>query len=125
MYRWTHFRGSAVMAALSAIDSALWDILGKHHSAPVHELLGGKVRNKARAYYHVFGRTKDELYAGVKSAKEQGFSAVGHLTPFLDSPRGEAYYESYARKIGDAVETVRRYREIAGPDMDQIGGAHV
>ncbi|MDB5527358.1 MAG: mandelate racemase/muconate lactonizing enzyme family protein [Devosia sp.] len=118
MYRWAHFRGSAIMGALSAIDIALWDILGQHHNAPIHELLGGKVRNKARAYYHVFGRTKEELYAGVKSAREQGFTAVGHLTPFLDTPREEPFFQSYARKIGDAVETVARYREIAGPDMD-------
>lgn len=118
MYRWAHFRGSAIMAALSAIDIALWDIFGKYHGAPIHALLGGKVRNKARAYYHVYGTTKEELYAGVQSARDQGFTAVGHLTPFLDSPRDEPYYESYSRKIGDAVETVRRYREIAGPDMD-------
>lgn len=118
MYRSAHFRGSAIMAALSAIDIALWDIAGKHYNAPIHALLGGKVRDKARAYYHVFGTTKDELFAGVKHAREAGFTAVGHLTPFLDSPRDEPYFESYARKIGDAVDTVRQYREIAGPDVD-------
>jgi galactonate dehydratase len=118
MYRWAHFRGSVVMAAISAIDIALWDILGRHHGVPVHALLGGKVRNKARAYYHVFGTTKDELYDGVHQAKEMGFTAVGHLTPFLDAPRDEPYYQSHVRKIDEAVETVARYREIAGREMD-------
>jgi galactonate dehydratase len=118
MYRWAHFRGAAIMGALSALDIALWDIAGKHYGAPVHALLGGKLRDRARAYYHVFGTTKDELYEGVARARDAGYTAVGHLTPFLDSPRSEPYYESYARKIGDAVETVRRYREIAGPDVD-------
>jgi len=118
LYRWAHFRGSAIMAALSAIDIALWDILGKFYNAPVHALLGGKIRDKARTYYHVFGTTKEELYANVKHARDLGFTAVGHLTPFLDSPRTEPYYESYSRKIEDAVETVRNYREIAGPDVD-------
>jgi galactonate dehydratase len=118
MYRWAHFRGSVIMGALSAIDIALWDIAGKHYQAPVHALLGGKVRNKARSYAPIYGRTKEELFAGVERAKERGFTAVGHLTPFLDSPRSEPFFEAHVRKIGDAVETVRRYRDIAGPDMD-------
>ena len=118
MYRWAHFRGSAVMAAISAIDIALWDIAGKHFGAPVHQLLGGKVRDKARCYYHVFGETKEQLFSGIREAKEMGFTAVGHLTPFLDSKREEPFYQSHAQHIGDAVDTVRQYRDIAGREMD-------
>src|SRR5712692_2037823 len=58
LYRCTHFRGAAIMGALSAIDIALWDIAGKHFGVPSYQLLGGKVRDKARVYYHVFGQTK-------------------------------------------------------------------
>jgi len=58
LYRWSHFRGSAIMAALSAIGIALWDIAGKHFCAPIHALLGGRIRHKARAYYHVFARRR-------------------------------------------------------------------
>ncbi len=72
MYRWSHFRGSAVMAAISAIDIALWDIMGKHFDAPVHALLGGKVRDKARAYYHVFGETKEELFRRYRAGQAIG-----------------------------------------------------
>lgn len=118
MYRWTHFRGSVVMGAISALDIALWDIAGQHFEAPVHALLGGKVRDRARVYDHVFGQTSDELCEGIDDSRAQGFTAVGHLTPFLDSPRDEPYFETHARKIGDAVEAVRRYREVAGPDVD-------
>ncbi len=118
LYRWTHFRGSVVMGALSAIDIALWDIAGKHYGAPVHRLLGGPVRRRARVYYHVFGQTTDKLCEGIADAREKGFTAVGHLTPFLDSPREEPYFEAYARKIGDAAAAVRRYRDVAGPDVD-------
>jgi galactonate dehydratase len=106
------------MGALSALDIALWDILGQYYRAPVHALLGGKVRDKARAYYHVFGETKEQLFDGVRRAKDAGFTAVGHLTPFLDSPRDEPFYQTHVRKIADAVETVRKYREIAGDDVD-------
>src|SRR5437016_12177323 len=45
------WRGGIVSStALSAIDQALWDIKGKKLGAPVHELLGGKVRDKVRCY---------------------------------------------------------------------------
>lgn len=118
MYRSAHFRGSAIMAAISAIDIALWDIAGKHFDAPVHALLGGKVRERARCYYHVFGETKEELFEGVRQAKGMGFTAVGHLTPFLDSRREEPYYQSHVELIADAVETVAAYRDIAGREVD-------
>ena len=75
------------MGALSAIDIALWDIAGKHFGVPCYQLLGGKCRDKARVYYHVFGQTKEELIQGCKQAKDMGFTAVGHLTPFLDEGR--------------------------------------
>ena len=48
MYRFSHFRGAAIMGAISALDIALWDIAGKHFGVPVHQLLGGKTRDKAR-----------------------------------------------------------------------------
>ncbi len=44
------------------------------------------MRDRARVYYHVFGETKEELIQGCIAAKEEGFTAVGHLTPFLLSP---------------------------------------
>ncbi len=118
MYRFSHFRGSAIMGALSAIDIALWDIMGKHFQAPVYQLLGGKVRDKARVYYHVFGDTKEKLISGIIQAKKDGFTAVGHLTPFLDENRNERYFKTHADKIDDAIETVKNYREAVGNDVD-------
>ncbi|MBX6772086.1 MAG: galactonate dehydratase [Chloroflexi bacterium] len=118
MYRCSHFRGAAIMGALSAIDIALWDIAGKHFGVPVYQLLGGKCREKARVYYHVFGRTTEELVQGCIEAKRRGFTAVGHLTPFLDEPRSVPYFKTHASKISDAIETVRLYREAVGNDVD-------
>jgi len=94
MYRASHFRGAAIMGALSAIDIALWDIAGKHFGVPVYQLLGGKTRDKARVYYHVFGRTREQLVQGCVAAKEKGFTAVGHLTPFADEPREILYFKT-------------------------------
>ena len=114
LYRSTHFSGAAIMGALSAIDIALWDIAGKYFGVPCYQLLGGKCRDKARVYQHVFGGTKEKLVQGCVEAKRQGFTAVGHLTPFLDESRDVPYFKTYAAKIQDAVDTVRRYREATG-----------
>lgn len=118
LYRWNAFRGAAIMGALSAIDIALWDIAGKHYGVPVHRLLGGPTRQKARVYYHVFGQTREELVKGCIDAKQRGFTAVGHLTPFTDDPRDKPYFKTHAAKIGDAIETVRQYRQAVGDDVD-------
>ena len=118
MYRFSHFRGAAIMGALSAIDIALWDIAGKHFEVPVYQLLGGKVRDRARVYYHVFGSTREELVTGVGDAKRQGFTAVGHLTPFLDAAREERYFKTHVDKITDAIGAVGQYRAAVGNDVD-------
>lgn len=118
LYRWNAFRGAAIMGALSAIDIALWDIAGKHFGVPCYQLMGGPTRDRARVYYHVFGSTREELVQGCIGAKEAGFTAVGHLTPFTDDPRDEPYFKTHAQKIGDAIETVRQYREAVGDDVD-------
>ena len=118
LYRCTHFRGAAIMGALSAVDIALWDIAGKFFGVPVYQLLGGKCRDKARVYGHVIGSTKEELLKGCVQAKAEGFTAVGHLTPFLDESRNVPYYKTHTDKIQDAVQTVAAYREAVGDEVD-------
>ncbi len=119
MYRAYHFRGSAIMGAISGIDIALWDIAGKYFNCPVYQLLGGKVRDKARTYYHVFGKTLESMVQNLKEAKAMGFTAVGHLSPFLDAPRSQVYDEGpFVKKIGNAVARVAAYREAVGDDVD-------
>ncbi|HYW89995.1 MAG TPA: mandelate racemase/muconate lactonizing enzyme family protein, partial [Chloroflexota bacterium] len=118
LYRSTHFRGAAIMGALSAIDIALWDIAGKHFGVPVHQLLGGPTRHKARVYYHVLGETIESLVEGCRQAKQRGFTAVGHLSPFGDEPRSQPYFKTHAAKIGQAVDAVRQYREAVGDEVD-------
>lgn len=118
LYRWTHFRGAAIMGALSAIDIALWDIAGKYFSVPTYQLLGGKTRDKARVYYHVFGDTKEKLIQGCREAKRQGFTAVGHLTPFLDEEHDVPFFKTHVDKMRDAIDTVAQYRDAVGRDVD-------
>ncbi len=118
MYRFSHFRGAAIMGALSALDIALWDIAGKHFGVPVYQLLGGKTRDKARVYYHVSGDTREGLVREVKAARDAGFSAVGHLTPFLDEPRDIPYFKTHVEKMRDAIEAVGAYRDAVGDEVD-------
>ena len=119
MYRSFHFRGAAIMGAISAIDIALWDIAGKYYGCPVYQLLGGKVRDKARVYYYVGGGDIDSMVKNLKEAKAKGFTAVGHLSPFLNEPRTQVYNEvSFAKKIENAIERVGAYREAVGNDVD-------
>lgn len=118
MYRAFHFRGSAIMGALSAIDIALWDIAGKYLNVPVYQLLGGKCRNKARVYYHVLGGSTGLVIQKLKEAKSKGFTAVGHLNPFLDESRDKPYFETHAQKIGRAIERVGLFRDAVGDEVD-------
>ena len=118
MLRANHFTGTAINGAVSAIDIALWDIKGKHLGVPVYELLGGKMRTKARLYGHVKGRTRESLIEEAVRLKNEGFTAIGHLNPLLDEDENTPYFQTHAQKIEDAAETVRLLREAVGPSVD-------
>ncbi|WP_110654713.1 mandelate racemase/muconate lactonizing enzyme family protein [Salinicola halimionae] len=118
LYRSFHFRGAAIMGAISAIDIALWDIAGQWFDAPIHTLLGGESRKKVRAYYHVSGETTEELIDECVKAKSQGYTAVGHLSPFLDEPRSKPYFMPYAQMINEAADRVAKLRDAVGDEVD-------
>jgi galactonate dehydratase len=124
MQRFAHFKGTAVNSAVSAVDIALWDIKGKAYGVPVWELLGGKIRDKARVYGHVYESTPSATVEACVRLKEKGFTAIGHLNPFLDEDEDSLYFKSFTRKIGDAVENVRRFREAVGEDVDLLLEIH-
>jgi galactonate dehydratase len=118
MLRANHFTGGAITGAVSAIDIALWDIKGKYFNVPVYELLGGKMRHKARLYGHVKGRSIEKLVEEAVRLKQAGFTALGHLNPLLDEDETTPYYKSHADKIETAIDNVRRLREAVGPKVD-------
>ena len=77
IYRNGCYRGSAVlMSAISGIDQALWDILGKYHDAPVHALLGGAQRDRIRCYGWIGGDRPGGLIAGAHDAMTRGYTAA-------------------------------------------------
>ena len=77
LYRWTHFRGSLIMGALSAIDIALWDIAGKARREPVAKLLGGMFRTRVEAYATGFYRIKGQGEAARLAQEAEGHVAKG------------------------------------------------
>ena len=118
MMRFSNFTGAAINGAISAIDIALWDIKGKQLGVPIYELLGGKVRDKARVYGHCKGRTADKLVAHAERLKREGYTALGCMNPFLDEGFEQPWYLSHADKMHQGVDNVRRIREAVGSSVD-------
>jgi galactonate dehydratase len=76
-YRGGFYRGGPVMmSAISGLDQALWDLKGKALGVPAWQLMGGKVRDRIRAYAWIGGDRPDDVAAACEVRKSQGFSAV-------------------------------------------------
>jgi galactonate dehydratase len=117
--------GSTVQSAISAIDIALWDIVGQKLGVPVYKLIGGKVNEKLR-YYRSGGlgatRSADAYREGAKQMAAEGSIAV-KFDPFGDSP-DETLATSLNRSVdrremSGALELVRGVRE--GAPLLEIG----
>jgi mannonate dehydratase len=77
LYRGAYWRrGPVTMAAIGAIDVALWDIKGKALNTPVYNLLGGQSRQGLLVYTHANGRDVPETLDSVRKAVEEGYLAV-------------------------------------------------
>jgi len=115
MYRGGFWRGGVIQcSAISGIDQALWDIKGKKLGVPVHELLGGKVRDKVRVYTHV--SDADEARALV----DQGYDALKTLSAGPSEDGGV-----WARDdLNDAVRRIGGIREEVGGGVDIMVDNH-
>ncbi|GAA2079480.1 galactonate dehydratase [Streptomyces albiaxialis] len=77
MSKGSFYRGGPVLSsAVAGLDQALWDLAGKAYGAPVHQLLGGPVRERARAYCWVGGDEPAAVGEQVAAQREAGFTAV-------------------------------------------------
>ncbi len=119
MYRWSFYRGGPVnMSAISGIEQALWDILGKYLNQPIYKLLGGPVRERIKVYAHVGGETPEECADSALRRMEEGFRAV------KTCPFGATRIVDTPRKIRDAVEKIKAIREAVGDDVDLAIDCH-
>ena len=113
MYRGAFYRGGPVlMSAIAGVDQALWDIKGKYHNAPVHQLLGGQVRDRIKVYAWVGGDRPSDIVASAEKAINDGFSATKmNLTE-------ELQVVDHLSKIDDAVERIASLRSAVGNKLD-------
>jgi mannonate dehydratase len=77
LYRGAYWRrGPVTMAAIAAVDVALWDIKGKALNTPVYNLLGGKSREGVMVYAHANGKDIEQALEDVARHKELGYKAI-------------------------------------------------
>lgn len=144
LYRGAYWRrGPVTMAAIGAVDLALWDIKGKVLNAPVYQLLGGAVRDRLLTYTHAHGWGPEELIDAVEARRAEGFLAVRAQfgVPGLDTVYGVSAlggaYEPAIRGSGPPVETwdtpaylrhapevLSRLREHVGPELHLLHDTH-
>ncbi|HEY2603318.1 MAG TPA: D-mannonate dehydratase ManD [Thermoleophilaceae bacterium] len=69
-------RGPVTMAAISAVDTALWDVKGKAAGMPVYQLLGGRARERIMVYGHANAETIPQLLEEVAAYRDMGYEAI-------------------------------------------------
>jgi galactonate dehydratase len=143
LYRGSFFRlGVIGMSAISGIEHALWDILGKSLNVPVYKLLGGAVRERVRMYTHLGGGQMDAVYrtfdAGpmIELAHKviaRGYTALKVVcVPYAESLMGASVTKKFAdvigklrREVGDSIDIMidfhgRTYPGVAVQYIDAI-----
>lgn len=122
IYRDAYWRGGAVlMSALSAVECALWDILGKSLGVPVYQLLGGKVNDDCRIYVNGWfagAKTPDEFAEKAKIAVKRGITAMKW------DPFGKSYLQISNKDLDTALECVAKVREAVGNGVDLLIEGH-
>ena len=107
--------------AISGIEQALWDIVGKAAGQPVYNLLGGRCRDKVRVYANGWSRGDEpaQLAEQATAVIERGFTAL-KFDPFPGPWR--TLIDQKAEQT--AVDRVRAVREAVGPEVDILVEVH-
>ena len=121
-YRDAYWRGGPVlMSALSAVEMALWDILGKSLNTPVYQLLGGKYHEKVRIYVNGW-------FAGAKEPEEFGEKAKiavqKGITAMKWDPFGKSYLQISNQDLDKALRNIAAVRDAVGDSVDLLIEGH-
>ena len=110
--------GPVLDTALSALEMALWDLKGKQYGAPIHDLLGGRVRERVRVYRNLWGRNPEEFAESAREAVSQSMTAI------KVSPAGPTQGVVSRADLNDMAEIVRTVRDAIGPTVDLAVDLH-
>lgn len=115
MTKGSFYRGGPILSsAVSGLDQALWDIAGKHFGTPVHQLLGGPVRDRIRAYGWVGGDEPNEVAESIQAQMDVGLTAVKMNASGRMSPLGSvAEIDGVIRRVAAAREVLGDHRDVA------------
>ena len=135
-------RGPVTMAAIAAVDMALWDIRGKTLNVPLYQLLGGASRDYVLVYAHANGKTLDDTVAAVAAQADRGYQAIRAQcgipgiegaygiakgsTPYEPAERGlpPAALWSTARYLQFIPTVFERLRRELGTAVDLLHDVH-
>ena len=113
--------GEIVMSGIACVEMACWDIVGKALGQPVWRLLGGKVRDRVKAYangWYTVERTPDEFHAAARRVVARGYRAL-KLDPF-----GPGRWELDADETRRAISLFEAVRDAVGPDVEILVEMH-
>lgn len=97
--------GPVLNSAISALEMALWDLKGKELGAPVHQLLGGPVRDRVTVYRNLWGRNPEEFASSGKAALAEG------LTMMKVSPAGPTNPVPSDSELKEIIDTIAAIRD--------------
>jgi mannonate dehydratase len=135
-------RGPVTMSAISAVDTALWDIKAKSLNVPLYQLLGGASRDGVLVYGHASGANIEETVSAVGQYLKLGYKAIRAQSgiPGLESTygvgRGRMHYEpaekgappenlwSSEKYLDFVPQLFSRLRKEFGPDVHLLHDAH-
>ena len=113
-------RGPVTMAAIAAVDTALWDIKAKAAGLPLYQLLGGKSRSGVMVYSHANGNDIAETIDAVAAFLDQGYKAVRAQSgvPGLDGVYGvthgkRAYEPAVKGLVEESIWSTEKYLDFA------------
>jgi galactonate dehydratase len=113
--------GEVTMSAVSILEMACWDIIGKALGQPCYKLMGGAVRDKIKAYangWYTVERTPEAFHAAALKVVERGYLAL-KIDPF-----GAGRYELSLEEQARSVSLIEAVRDAIGPDREIMVEMH-